>query len=75
MEGDSAFGFSGMEVETMVRYQLPICLLIINNNGIYNGISSGNYVDASDGTLSMRLPPTALLPDAHYEKMAAAFGG
>ena len=38
VEGDSAFGFSGMEMETIIRYRLPVCLLIINNNGIYSGL-------------------------------------
>ena len=35
VEGDSAFGFSGMEVETMIRHKLPIIMVIFNNNGIY----------------------------------------
>ncbi|EPY76592.1 2-hydroxyacyl-CoA lyase 1 isoform 3 [Camelus ferus] len=39
VEGDSAFGFSGMEVETICRYNLPIILLVVNNNGIYQGLS------------------------------------
>lgn len=37
VEGDSAFGFSGMEIETMVRYNLPITIVIVNNGGIYGG--------------------------------------
>ena len=37
VEGDSAFGFSGMEVETICRYNLPICIVVFNNNGIYRG--------------------------------------
>src|SRR6201996_6601722 len=37
IEGDSAFGFSGMEVETICRYNLPVCVVIFNNNGIYRG--------------------------------------
>ena len=37
VEGDSAFGFSGMEVETICRYKLPICIVIFNNDGIYRG--------------------------------------
>lgn len=36
--GDSAFGFSAMELDTAVRYNLPILIIIINNNGIYSGI-------------------------------------
>ena len=35
VEGDSAFGFSGMEVETICRYNLPVCIVVFNNNGIY----------------------------------------
>src|SRR5260221_55381 len=37
VEGDSAFGFSGMEVETICRYNLPVCIVTFNNNGIYRG--------------------------------------
>src|SRR5437899_12372534 len=37
VEGDSAFGFSGMEVETLCRYNLPVCIVIMNNNGVYQG--------------------------------------
>src|ERR1700737_2083218 len=37
VEGDSAFGFSGMEVETICRYNLPVCVVILNNNGVYRG--------------------------------------
>src|SRR5579859_4159156 len=37
VEGDSAFGFSGMEVETICRYKLPVCIVVMNNNGVYKG--------------------------------------
>ena len=37
VEGDSAFGFSGMEVETICRYNLPVCVVVFNNNGVYKG--------------------------------------
>ena len=37
VEGDSAFGFSGMECETICRYNLPVCVVIMNNNGVYRG--------------------------------------
>ena len=37
IEGDSAFGFSGMEVETICRYNLPVCVVVFNNNGVYRG--------------------------------------
>ena len=40
-----AFGFSGMEVETICRYKLPVCIVIFNNDGIYRG------TDVNDGRL------------------------
>ena len=36
--GDSAFGFSAMECETLTRYKLGGVIFIINNNGIYSGV-------------------------------------
>lgn len=53
VEGDSAFGFSGMEVETMYRYKLPIIIIIINNGGIYGGLDEDTYEGVrSDGDLT-----------------------
>jgi oxalyl-CoA decarboxylase len=68
VEGDSAFGFSGMEVETICRYNLPVCVVIFNNNGVYKGTD----VNAS-GTADVA--PTVFVKDARYEKMMEAFGG
>jgi 2-hydroxyacyl-CoA lyase 1 len=68
LEGDSAFGFSGMEFETICRYRLPITVVILNNGGIYAG------VDESVPAIQPP-PPTALSHDARYEKLADAFGG
>lgn len=66
IEGDSAFGFSGMEVETAARYGLNITFVIVNNNGI------GGGPDTLDPA---RIPPSAYTPSAHYEKMAEIYGG
>jgi 2-hydroxyacyl-CoA lyase 1 len=66
VEGDSAWGFSGMEVETAARYGLNITFIIINNNGIGGGPSE---LDPA------RIPPSAYTPSAHYEKMAEIYGG
>lgn len=53
VEGDSAFGFSGMEVETMFRYRLPIVIIIVNNGGIYSGLDAATYKDIrSEGDLT-----------------------
>ncbi len=64
--GDSAFGFSGMEVEVACRYNMPITFVIVNNNGIGGGPSELNP-DA--------IPPMALTPTAHYERVIEGFGG
>jgi oxalyl-CoA decarboxylase len=68
VEGDSAFGFSGMEVETVCRYDLPVCIVVFNNNGIYRG-TNVNPTGGSDPA------PTVFVKDARYEKMIEAFGG
>jgi oxalyl-CoA decarboxylase len=68
IEGDSAFGFSGMEVETICRYNLPVCVVIMNNNGVYRGTDQ-NLSGGSD------VAPTVFVKDARYEKMMEAFGG
>lgn len=55
VEGDSAFGFSGMEIETMVRYQLPVVIVVFNNGGIYSGFDKGTYeMMQKMGDLTMR---------------------
>jgi oxalyl-CoA decarboxylase len=67
IEGDSAFGFSGMEVETICRYNLPVCVVILNNNGVYKG---------TDVDPTGRDPaPTVFVKNARYEKLMEAFGG
>jgi oxalyl-CoA decarboxylase len=68
VEGDSAFGFSGMEVETICRYNLPVCVVIFNNNGIYRG-TDVNPTGGSD------VAPTVFVKDSRYDKMMEAFGG
>lgn len=68
IEGDSAFGFSGMEVETLCRYHLPVCIVVFNNNGIYKGTDT----NASGGA---DMAPTVFVKDARYEMMMQAFGG
>ncbi|MGJ4918517.1 oxalyl-CoA decarboxylase [Bradyrhizobium sp. HKCCYLRH2060] len=67
IEGDSAFGFSGMEVETICRYNLPICVVIFNNDGIYRGTDQNA---ASDDPAT-----TVFVKGARYDKMMEAFGG
>jgi oxalyl-CoA decarboxylase len=68
VEGDSAFGFSGMEVETICRYNLPICVVVFNNGGIYRGTDVNPTGGADVAT-------TVFVKDARYDKMMEAFGG
>ncbi len=67
IEGDSAFGFSGMEVETICRYNLPVCIVIVNNDGIYRGTDQ-NKAGSDPAT-------TVFVKGARYDKMMEAFGG
>src|SRR5262245_50544915 len=68
IEGDSAFGFSGMEVETICRYNLPVCVVIMNNNGVYKG-TDVNPTGGPD------VAPTVFVKGARYDKLMEAFGG
>ncbi|XP_023322403.1 2-hydroxyacyl-CoA lyase 1 [Eurytemora carolleeae] len=75
VEGDSAFGFSGMEIETIARYNLPIVIVIINNSGIYSGFDKELYSElVSDENICIASPPTSLLPGVQYEKMMDMVG-
>jgi oxalyl-CoA decarboxylase len=67
IEGDSAFGFSGMELETICRYRLPIVVVVLNNGGVYRG----------DGinTVSTDPSPTTLMLNARHDRLIEAFGG
>jgi 2-hydroxyacyl-CoA lyase 1 len=67
VEGDAAFGFSGMEVETMCRYNLPITVVVVNNNGIGRGIA--------ELPTDRPPPPGVYSPGARYEKVMEAFPG
>ena len=68
IEGDSAFDFSGMEVETACRYRLPIVFVIINNNGIGMG-----FEELPEDRFQS--PAPAYTIEAGYEKMIEGFGG
>ena len=68
VEGDSAFGFCGMEIETVCRYKLPVCIVIMNNNGIYRGDGT-NWSGGEDPST------TVFVKGARYDLMMQAFGG
>lgn len=68
LEGDSAFGFSGMEVETICRYNLPVTVVIFNNNGVYRGcdVNPTGHADPA---------PTVFVKGSRYDMLMQAFGG
>ncbi len=68
VSGDSAIGFSGMEIETACRYKLPIKIVVLNNGGIGQGIPE--YPDDPFDN-----PAGVLIYGARYDKMMEAFGG
>jgi oxalyl-CoA decarboxylase len=64
IEGDSAFGFSGMELETICRYRLPVTAVVLNNSGVYRGDEPSPTGDPAPTYLSAR-----------HDLMITAFGG
>ena len=56
-----------MEIETICRYNLPVCVVVFNNNGIYRGTDTN---DAGDD-----VAPTVFVKDSRYDQMMQAFGG
>ena len=81
LEGDSAFGFSAMEVETMARYGMDILIFIINNGGVYHGDSDDarSWLELQGKTLrgehGAGLRSTSLGWEVGYEKIAEVCGG
>ena len=67
ISGDSAFGFAGMEIETICRYRLPVTVVILNNGGVYRG----------DGVNEVSSDPSVTVLDAaaHHERLIEAFAG
>ena len=64
IEGDSAFGFSGIELETICRYNLPVITIVLNNSGVYRGDDPSTTTDPA---------PTYL--KARHDLIIQAFGG
>lgn len=83
LEGDSAFGFSAMEVETMARYGMDILIFVMNNGGVYHGDSDDaeewlrlqKATQDGDGLGKGGLRSTSLGYEVGYEKIAEMCGG
>ena len=69
LSGDSAIGFSGMEMETLVRYNLPAKIVVLNNGGIGPGM-----LEIPQDPM-FKLKPNALIYGARYDRVMEAFGG
>jgi 2-hydroxyacyl-CoA lyase 1 len=87
-EGDSAFGFSAMEIETMARQKMDVLIIVMNNSGLYHGdtTSSNEWVTMqeettnaetriSEGEKKKGLRSTSLWYETRYEKLADMVGG
>jgi len=59
LSGDGSFGMNGMEIDTMVRHNIPV-LIVISNNGGWAGV--GTMTAGRD------------LGYSRYDKMAEVFG-
>lgn len=70
IEGDSAFGFSAMEIETAVRSKLPMIIYVMNNSGVYHGSDPLLYSETSE----KQLPSTALSLQTEYHNLARSLG-
>ncbi|KAE8382195.1 hypothetical protein BDV26DRAFT_278212 [Aspergillus bertholletiae] len=86
LEGDSAFGFSAMEIETLARYRIPALIYVVNNSGIYHGDTTtedawrvlqdqtaANDTKSANGKKGLR--STSLLYETRYEMLATMCGG
>ncbi|EXC20551.1 2-hydroxyacyl-CoA lyase [Morus notabilis] len=73
VEGDSGFGFSAIEVETLVRYQLPVVVIVFNNGGVYGG--DRRSPEEITGPYKDDPAPTSFVPSAGYHTLIEAFGG
>ena len=83
IEGDSAFGLSAMEVETMSRYQMDVLIFVINNSGLYRGDADSaekwrerQKVTVAGGTADGKgLSALSLGYETDYQKVAEMAGG
>ena len=83
IEGDSAFGFSAIEVETMARYQMDIIIFVMNNSGVYRGDadSAEKWQERQRNTIAgtttegKGLTAWSLGYQTSYEKIAEMAGG
>ena len=66
LQGDWAFGFNGMDIETAVRFKLPIVWVVFQNANIDKWVRQ--YVDGEEN-------PDDFTPSMRFDLMMEAFGG
>jgi len=74
VQGDMAFGFSGMEFEVACRFELPLVTVILNNNGI-GGNNPDDWQGLSGTEEKFRYPTKSATPSCRYDMLATGFGG
>lgn len=74
VQGDSAFGFSAMELETIARYKLPVVTVVLNNSGIYRGMLPED-MQAVEGDPTLQYPVLSLSAECRYDELCKALGG
>lgn len=67
--GDLAFGLTAMELETAIRYDLSLVIIVVNNGGNGGRLIQQTYFDDFDS------PVATFHPGSRYEKIVHAFGG
>jgi 2-hydroxyacyl-CoA lyase 1 len=67
--GDTAFGFNAMEMETAVRQDLPVIIIVVNNEGNCGALTERAFFPTARQRITM------FQPGLRYEQIMGAFGG
>ena len=67
--GDGAFGFHALELDTLVRHNLPVVTIVFNNT------VWGMSIHGQEAAFGAGSGVISSLGDADYERVASAFGG
>jgi 2-hydroxyacyl-CoA lyase 1 len=65
--GDTAFAFNPMELETAVRHNIPVIVIVANNDGNCGALMQKGFPPNSESI-------TMFQPGIRYDKIVGAFG-